>query len=793
MLQLPAALTGLAQYRQFVVCQFVPDAEHPGKTHKYPIDYRTGQRHDAHDPAIWLDADTALRIANTWGTGYGIGFVFTAADPFFFVDIDACLQDDGTWSPIVHELCAALPGAAVEVSQSGRGLHIIGTGTAPADRRIKDPSGKLFDLYTEKRFVALTGTGVQGDVRTEHTAALHAIVAKWLQRVKMADGRDAEWTYGPAPEWNGPTDDTQLIERAMRSVSSRGAFGGGASFADLWDCDVDVLAKAYPPDGNGTDPYDASRADRALAQHLMFWTGKDCERTRRLMEQSGLRRGKWERESYMLATILTAVAVQTDILKDKLPEPVANIAQLADPTSAPQAIVVTGSTFCGPDEQMKMFAGCTYVCDTHRVLVPGGHLYRPEQFRAMFGGYTFILDATNTLRPTRDPWEAFSQSQAYRSPRADSTCFRPDAAPGALINYDGTIKANTWWPVETPRAQGDVSPFLNHLAALLPVERDRTILLAYMAAVVQHKGYKFQWAPFIQGAEGNGKTFLTRCVAFAIGKRYTYFPKASDIADKFNDWMYGAIFIGVEDIYVPDGRRDVMEELKTIVTGDEQQIQGKGEKKVTRETCCNLMINSNHKDGYRKHRGDRRIAPFFTAQQSPEDIAAWGMGGEYFPRLYAWARAGGYAIVNEFLSTYAIPDEFNPATMCPRAPDTSSTEDAIEASRGGVEQEVLEAIEQGQPGFAGGFVSSMFLDRLLERLGRASRVPINKRRDLMRSIGYDWHPALPRGRVHNTVAPDGGKPVLFVQLSHPSRHIAVAADVVRAYSAAQLQFIQPNQ
>jgi hypothetical protein len=80
--------------------------------------------------------------------------------------------------------------------------------------------------------------------------------------------------------------------------------------------------------------------------------------------------------------------------------------------------------------------------------------------------------------------------------------------PGALVQRGGQTFVNTYWPVDVPRKAGDGSPFLNHLAKVLPDERDRFILLCYMAACVQHKGVKFQWAPLLQGVEGNGKYAL---------------------------------------------------------------------------------------------------------------------------------------------------------------------------------------------------------------------------------------------------------------------------------------------
>lgn len=131
-----------------------------------------------------------------------------------------------------------------------------------------------------------------------------------------------------------------------------------------------------------------------------------------------------------------------------------------------------------------------------------------------------------------------------------------------------------------------------------------------------------------------------------------------------------------------------------------------------------------------------------------------------------------------------IPDEFNPATHCQRAPVTTSTAIAIASSMGGVEQEVAEAIAQGTPGFCGGWISSIQLDRLLERLGVARRVTHSKRKEMLQEMGYIYHPALVDGRVNNQVLPDNGKPRLFVHKDSQARHIAGAAEAAKAYEQA---------
>ncbi len=108
-MDLPEPLRALEAFPQFILWTLTDRA---GTLVKLPIDYRTGQSGNAHDPAIWMDAAAALSYAQH---GYGIGFVFTERDPFFFLDIDSCLGDNNTWSALSQQIIAALPGAAVEV------------------------------------------------------------------------------------------------------------------------------------------------------------------------------------------------------------------------------------------------------------------------------------------------------------------------------------------------------------------------------------------------------------------------------------------------------------------------------------------------------------------------------------------------------------------------------------------------------------------------------------------------------------------------------------------------------
>lgn len=777
MQSLPHGLYALSAYRQFVVYKLVPSTTRIGKTDKLPVDWRTGALPASGQGgvAIHTDAHTAIEYAAQYGEGYGVGFFFTENDPFIFIDIDDCLTPEGQWSELSRNLIHATPNAYVEVSQSGRGLHIIATAALQLHSCKNTAYG--LELYHTRRLCALTGTHATGDASTNVT-----YMTQWLVDTYFppAVSVSAAWTDEPCEGWNGNRDDDELIRRALRSGSAGAAFGKRAKFSDLWVADVQVLREAFPDE---TRDYDASSADAALAQHLAFWTGKDCERMVRLMHKSALVRDKWERDDYITRTVLGACSRQVEVLCDEAPAVVDSDGTAVVTVRSDDAIPY-GTSFLNGEQQATLFKSCVYVTDMHRVLVDGT-LLKPEQFRVKFGGYTFMTELANG-RLVRNAWEAFTESQVYRASRVDTSCFRPDLAPMSIVDTGGGLSVNVYREIKTPRRAGDVTPFLTHLSKLLPDVHDQRILLSYMAAVVQHKGVKFQWAPLLQGVEGNGKSLFTYCLAACIGDEYTHYPKASQIAKQFNGWMHGKIFIGVEDIYVTDSQREVLEELKPMITGSRIEVERKGVDQQTMDVCCNFMLNSNHKDGIRKTRNDRRFAPFYTSQQESSDLQRDGMANGYFQRLYAWLRADGFAHVHEFLATYTIPDELNPAHGH-IAPITTSTGEAVAQGLGRIEQEILEAIERGDAGFKGGWVSSVMLDHMLHNIGYSRSIAPNKRREIMGNLGYDHHPALRDGRVNNNVLPDNAKPRLYVRKDDVTLlAIRDAGEVARRYAMDQM-------
>ncbi len=648
---LPVGLRALSNFKQFVVYEITSSNTRPGKTDKIPVDVKTGNKLKWSDKNTWLTAQQAIESART-KPSLGVGFIFTINDPFWFLDIDSCTTLDGKdWTPLAYSLCNAFTGAYVEVSSSNRGLHIIGSGTAH-DHVCKNISHNL-ELYTSERFVALTGTNAAGDARLDCSAKLSWLVNEYFS-VKQTNNNSVtqDWSNEPVAEWCGSNDDDELIETMFKSKSAANSFGGKITFEQLWNKDVDALRASYPADRDCG--YDESKADACLAQRLAFWTGNNCQRIKTLMLRSGLVREKYAREDYLPRTIKSACGKQKEWSKKTSSSIQSHTSVTENQT---ESIQIGGNKYLNIEDQIKFFSGCVYVMDAHKILIPSGYMLDPQRFRVMYGGNSFPMDLENN-KVKQDAWLAFTESQAISHPKVESSTFRPDLAPGIIITRDQRRLVNIYHPVITDRMQGDPTLFLNHIALLFGTGRDALIIKSYMSALIQYKGIKFQWCPLIQGIEGNGKTLLTRIVAFAIGDRYTHFPKAQEIAGKFNAWMDQKIFIAVEDIY--DGSREIVEALKPMVTNNRQEIEPKGGEKVTKDICCNFIINTNHKDGLRKHRTDRRFAPFYTLQQQDGDLQRDGLTHEYFSFIWTWLHNGGFAICHEYLATFDIPIEFDP-------------------------------------------------------------------------------------------------------------------------------------
>ncbi len=148
---------------------------------------RNGAMDTPDDLAHLVGYDEAVRAMQSRDNGAayaGLGFAITSGQ--VLIDLDDVLQEGviaDEWARTFVEK-AINAGAFVEVSQSGKGIHIIGNGTATKCGH-KDVS---IEIYSEKRFVAITGNAyshARPEVLTDCSTLAEEAHQEYQQRVRQ--------------------------------------------------------------------------------------------------------------------------------------------------------------------------------------------------------------------------------------------------------------------------------------------------------------------------------------------------------------------------------------------------------------------------------------------------------------------------------------------------------------------------------------------------------------------------------------------------------------------------------
>lgn len=423
----------------------------------------------------------------------------------------------------------------------------------------------------------------------------------------------------------------------------------------------------------------------------------------------------------------------------------------------------------GGNEVHEYFKDVVLVVSRNEAFLPNGKLVTPAKFDSLYGGARFCLDVDGK-KIVKGAWEMFTKNEHMLMPRVWDICFRPELEPGATIMLEGLPYLNIYVPIYTPRKAGDPSPFVNHVRKMLPNGEDADILLHWMASAVQNPGKKFFWWPVVQGTKGNGKSLLLDVMIHAIGERYSHMVRADSViktGNQFNDWIVGKLFLGFGEIRSSEGKRDFVESMKDTVTDSRVATEGKGTGQTTSDNRANGMMLTNWKDACPIDNDERRFAVFYAAQQRVEDLERDDMGSDYFGPLYDWLRReDGHAIVTHFLANMPLQARLDPAQDAKRAPETSSTAEAITESLGVIEQELQETIESGGMGFRDGVATTGGIKGVLAAMRKtvgAKRFPA-----LMEAVGYVRHPALESNKWRtNTALSDGTRHVLYFAKDHP--------------------------
>lgn len=645
-------------------------------------------RVNAGDPSVWcsyLDACwnvQRLRHTETAEVTYTLGFWFTADCGYWFLDIDKAVVE-GALLPFASQMIAAFPGALVEWSSSNKGVHIIGRGVAPLHRTKppKEIKSQLFPLelefYTEGRGIAFGLTGeATGSADSVHDAMVSQLCAAYFPPREVVE-------VGARPEWRGPTDDDELIRRALAAKpSAESVFGGKASFAQLWRGEVELN----------------SEHDMALASHLAFWTGCDAERIERLMRKSGLVRDKWNaHRTYLTMTITNACDSCANVYQEPQRVDVQSQMYATPGTTLVAGDVVTPEMKASIEAVLDVVSACGDAYEIHNKAIPlATNAGIPKAFidqvakaikrkldlfdapiglpqlRSMLrppmvagsrmgndvpvwvkrhcyvkeGDYFFNLD--NGGRLTVQGFAAeytrlmpLNDAGRFESPvdwalnrwgmtTVHRVAYRPDMPE--FYQWDGLDYANSYVPSSVPATAtaysnegiAGIAALQAHLYEMCG-KRDAVYkqLIYWCAHNVQHPGVKVRWSPIIKGAPGDGKSLLSNVLRSAMGYRNVGVTGNSTLTASggFNDWAIGCAVNIIEEIWlVGKERHRLYNATKEFITNDIVNINSKGARTFTSYNSTNHLAYSNHNDAIPLEEEDRRWLVIFTPWANLPDM-----------------------------------------------------------------------------------------------------------------------------------------------------------------------------
>lgn len=222
----------------------------------------------------------------------------------------------------------------------------------------------------------------------------------------------------------------------------------------------------------------------------------------------------------------------------------------------------------------------------------------------------------------------------------------------------------TYPELDTMHAQQAGEVLQGHLVNLVAEPELRRTLIDFMAYLVQFPGEKVRWAPFIQGAEGAGKTYLANVMRAVLGKGHVRTIGDETIKKGWTEWSFGKQLVVLEEVYASGASRHaVMNTLKKLITNDDIPIEQRNRDSREVENRTNYLMFSNHHDALALTPNDRRYFVIKSALQSKAQIVA--LGDNYFANLFEFLQKHPGAF-RTFLMDWEISPSFAPNGHAPR-------------------------------------------------------------------------------------------------------------------------------
>jgi hypothetical protein len=618
-----------------------------------------------------LARDTVLR-----GDADGVGWFVMDEPDVVWLDLDKCRdpvsEDLAPWAFALLDRC---PDAYVEITPSGEGLRIVGTGLDLGVQCALQMRAFLAGLdaeglrlwggsceaaeraqievfYSCKRYMTVTGNELEwrrgGSVRADvGRLALEIVAAAGTQPgARKGGGGGGDGRAKPPEELRGPIEDV----RAALEMIPNGAPGEGDP-VDWHRWKEGVGMAVWGATGGSVEGLEAWAMWSAKAEDLHDPDACEAEWEHLHRSPADKKGIGWLMEEAKAAAKVKGVEWKRPT---RTPE-----REFGDATGEVEAAAGGvggadrpggaggGSGGVGADADLSPFERLG------RRLV---HVMKDDKFydtasglmldRSQVGALGAELDVGISAGATgkKSTWAQLLDHPNIGLQRAAALTMLP--GEDLLVEVDGRVCVNQWRPSRLVPSDADASVWLDHMRFLIPDEADRERVLDRMAFGLQRLGVKINSALVLLGKQGTGKDMALDPFWAAIGQHNIGMVPGAEAGDRFNDHMLKPWVLMSE---MPSYRkRSVYEEIKAMLTTppDMIRINTKNVKAYDIPNLTNVIVTTNHPDAIALAEEDRRFDVVATVYAAD---AAGIERGAYYTRLREWLDSGGQAAVMGWL------------------------------------------------------------------------------------------------------------------------------------------------
>ena len=245
-------------------------------------------------------------------------------------------------------------------------------------------------------------------------------------------------------------------------------------------------------------------------------------------------------------------------------------------------------------------------------------------------------------------------------------------------------------------------------------ESEARVLMDFIAYCTQHMGKKINFAPLIQGFEGDGKSIIGDIITCCIGGRNVKPLSPKTLQGSFTGWAEGHCVVVLEELrIVGHNRFDVLDVIKPMITNKTIDIRRMRRDNYTIVNVTNYIAFTNYRDALPLNDHDRRWFVIFSPYNDRADMEKdpdIGNFNNYFSVLTEAVSNHGGAIRRFFLD-YQISPDFKPWG---HAPTTAEKLSMIEGEKGDQLGDLIRFINYGGVGFSNDIISSSLLMKEIE-------------------------------------------------------------------------------